>query len=93
MKSLKEELATMLHEMEGMEFSDIILKARQNLGIPVCKLSLYSKIPINRLRRIEQGNFKTALEKEEIESICRFYDLPFEKMKKKDGSARYKTLF
>jgi hypothetical protein len=93
MKSLKEELATLLQEMGAMEFSDIILKARQNLGIPVCKLSLYSKIPINRLRRIEHGSFKTALEREELKSICKFYDLPFEEMQKKMNEHLKKNYF
>ena len=83
MKSIKKQLEDLAKQAEHLTFPEIFLKARQNFGIAVYKISANTGIPISRLRRIEAGFFKTALDKEELKNLCDFYDLPLEKMEKK----------
>lgn len=66
-----------------LEFCEILMMAREKIGIKLYRASLHSRIPMGRLKRLESGLFRKLPEEYELRNLSEIYGLDFYMLKKK----------
>lgn len=84
MRALQAEIDNLIkNDLEKMTFGQALSESRRRCGIHIVRVAEFVNIMPSRIRRIEEDRFKTALDKYEFDSLCGFYELPVNIMKKK----------
>lgn len=83
MKILNDELSQIRKNIDNLSFSEILRESRDRTGLIQYRLARFLDIGINRLKNLETGHFRAMPTWVEIESICKFFDLPRDIIHKK----------
>lgn len=67
-------------KMDDMEFGEVILEARERIGMRQYRAAEMMGMTIGRLKRLETGFFKAMPSATEIREICELFGLPKDKM-------------
>jgi transcriptional regulator with XRE-family HTH domain len=84
MRALKKEIDDLIkNDLEKLSFGQAIAEARLRTGLVLYRVAEFTNLLPSRIRRIEEESFKTTLSKHEFNSLCDFYELPVNTMRKK----------
>jgi len=83
MKILDDEINEIKKNIENLSFSEILRQSRDKIGLIQYRTAQFLGFGINRLKNLETGHFRAMPGWEEIESICKFFELPKDIMTRK----------
>ena len=83
MKIFDKMLDTLRAKAPEMEFQDIIREARDLIGIRQYRAGEFLGIPMNRIKNLETGYFRSMPRYEEILALSQFYEISFDLLKEK----------
>lgn len=70
-------------EIKEMTFPEILRNSRDKIGLMQYRVAEHVGMLPSRLKNLESGWFKTMPPAKELRSICEFYGLPLDEIRKK----------